>query len=148
MIGIYYFFYRKIETIKEFFKCTIPNSVQRMYKGYGRCDTWSFDHYLCKIIPNALTDLKDRKIGYPVGITEEEWNTILTKIINTFNTAKKIIEFDYIYIPSYNDKFEDEHKRQYEWSSKHSIHVMTVEEAKVYEEGWSLFQKWFFNLWD
>ena len=59
----------------------------------------------------------------PMGLTEEKWDKILQDIILGFNSALKLIEYDY----------KDEGQREL---------LMTR-----YKIGIKLFDKWFFDLW-
>jgi len=169
MKRIYYFLRRQVEWVRLFFKVTIPNSIQRVRKGYGFADTWSFDYYLANVISSGIKTLKDRNFGVPSCIIEaedwtsptdeehnkavEKWHKILDKIIWTFETSLKIMEMDYRYTPS-EEWTEEYYKREIDLIEKVyrdldcTAHVMTLEECRQYEEGWELFQKYFFNLWD
>lgn len=69
--------------------------IQRGYRGYSDRDTWSIDYYLCSWMPQALTTLKKRKIGHPWGLTKRSWDAKLDRMINAFEIARKIQDYDY-----------------------------------------------------
>lgn len=62
---------------------------QRARRGYSEQDTWSFDGYLASVIVGGVTDLRERRIGYPSGLTPEKWDEILGKIIDGFTVIQQ-----------------------------------------------------------
>ena len=72
----------------------------------------------------------------------------MDNIIYTFETANNILENHYIYYPSRN--YDDENYKELRkgMSTLEFCYIMSLEECKRYEEGWRLFQKHFFSLWD
>lgn len=53
---------------------------ERVDRGYSWWDWISFDTYVCQVIADACRDFRVRGMGYPAGMTEEEWHAILLKI--------------------------------------------------------------------
>ena len=51
--------------------------LQRSRRGYSSEDLWSFDTYIAGVIGHALIQLADTTHGYPMNMTEEEWDTFL-----------------------------------------------------------------------
>lgn len=98
--------------------------IQRGYRGYADCDTWSIDGYLCDWMPEALEALKKRKIGRPQGLTNKTWHDKLNRMINAFRIARKIQNGDY--------KTAEE----------------TQAAMKQFRKGFNLVKMHFFNLWD
>jgi len=151
---IYYVFYR-------FFRDTWYNrrwfvwGWQRARKGFCDRDVWSFDYYLCNVIVGGLKHLKKYHAGIPAEFVDQDgngydegnkkWMVVLDDIIWTFETAKKIIDADYWLV---EDEGRREEVRKTHEGKKYDIHVMTKEEINRYYKGWSLFKKYFFNLWD
>jgi hypothetical protein len=116
---------------------------QRGKRGYADCDIWNFDDYLIDVISHGLRHLKQHKEGIPPEIwkkydkvndlcledkelgASEEWNQILDKIIEGFDSAEVMLEFGY----------ELEHEEY-------------MECERIRREGFDLFKEYFFNLWD
>lgn len=61
---------------------------QRARHGYSEADTWGFDFYLSGVIAGGLQRIRDRGIGYPNGMTFEEWNAKLGEMIAGFEAAR------------------------------------------------------------
>jgi len=140
---------------------------QRANRGWADRDTWVFMNYLSGVIKGGLILLKKTKHGIPGDLAEKygtddkafekaekEWDEIMDKMIWTFDTALKISEHTWIYQESseFTNKtvknmtsFCEKMKKRY---PEDDYKVMTKEECIKYEEGWSLFQKYFFDLWD
>lgn len=78
----------KIVYISKSFLCYL-------WKGYSYLDLWDVDYYLMKTFNNIIDDFikKYRYIGgYPEGLNEEEWITLLNK---SKEWSKLILEDDY-----------------------------------------------------
>jgi len=140
---------------------------QRANRGWANRDTWCFMNHLSEVIKGGLIYLKKNKHGIPNELAEKfpndddgfakaskEWDKIMDKIIYTFDTAKKIADQGWIYQESsqYTDKTVKNMARFCEKMNKDypdgDYKVMTKEECIKYEEGWRLFQRYFFDLWD
>lgn len=98
--------------------------TQRGMRGYSDRDTWSIDYYLCSWMPQALTTLKKRKIGHPIGLTKRSWDAKLDRMINAFRIANKIQDCQY------------------------RTPKETREAVKQFRKDLSLFVTHFFSLWD
>jgi len=64
------------------------NKWERMQKGYGHMDLWSFDSYLSRVIAEGCRELADVTHSYPQGDdcpTFEDWQHILNKIADGFD---------------------------------------------------------------
>jgi hypothetical protein len=68
---------------------------QRGWRGYSDRDTWSIDGYLNSILIPMLTDLRNRHIGYPEGLAEDEWDLILSQIVMGLEANQRICDLDY-----------------------------------------------------
>ncbi len=134
MSNILYFF----RSIKWFF--------QRGIRGYADCDLWSFNDYLCRIIPPALRKLAKDGMGCPSEFFDEErnndechrWNEALETMAQGFEAAKYIGSMGY-------------HK----WvETEHGSHHLEIDEEAInnakgkIEKGLGLFAKHFLSLWD
>lgn len=137
--------------------------LQRGKRGWADRDTWGFDYHLAKIITEGVIYLRKIKHGAPgdlfySGRSDEEgfaeWDEILVNIIHTFETAQKIIDHDWFYIPTKewrDDRYKSHVKLAQSFNEQRlakDAHAMTKEECEKYERGFHLFQKYFFNLWD
>jgi len=149
-------------------KWRIPTWWHRSFHGWGYADTWGLDFYLSKVLYESLTYLKKHNHGYPVTIrpenpkdpndfdskaNEEAWDKIMDKMIKTFELARHIGDTIY-YFPS--DEWDEKTYQTYiglckdfnrKWPGD-KYRTMTLEESKEFEEGFDLFKKHFFNLWD
>jgi len=135
------------------FPSEVKYFIQRGKRGIADGDVWGFDHYLASVISKGTDKLIKNAHGYPSNLkNSRQWSTILRKISKTFKTAEKITSLDLIYLSTKKEnknrkkiiKVTREHNK--EWDSKDK--VMTEAENEAYKEGWALFQKYFFNLWD
>jgi hypothetical protein len=137
---------------------------QRGFRGYSDRDTWSFAHYLSKVIRDGLLKLKKDKIGYPCSVldknyldrdltAEEEadaiasWNTILDTIIYSFDMIVKEEEGSVIYWYEGCEKSRERLKTSYAEIYK-DTKFLTEEEQKKIEIGKQLFIKHFHDFWD
>lgn len=141
----------------------IPREIkyfcQRGKRGYSDRDTWGLDFYLAEVISNSIAHLQKYNHGYPVEVgSPEKWEEILATISKTFKTALEISSTESFYTPShfYNTLEFIKHRKTLEKITKelqlkfpnHRCKILTLEECLEYEEGWKLFQKYFFGLWD
>jgi len=132
--------------------------IQRGRKGYSTFDLYSLSYYLADLISNALKEFKENEfMGIPTRIYEEskenekvalkKWNKILDKIIDTFETVKKITESEVIYIPTDTPNFKEARESFRKLAKELPAKLLTYKEAKKYEEGFDLFKKYFLDLW-
>jgi len=153
---IYLYFYRlfwRIVRLPGDIRRNIRDFIQRGRRGWANSDIWSFDYYLSKVIAKGLYHLKEHRHSHPGDLTEGQWVDILNKMINTFKIMRRISEGSIIYIPS--KEFSERKYKQWckvikDINKKHSIYdrVLTKKQSKELEEGFRLFQQYFFNLWD
>lgn len=93
---------------------------QRIFRGWDDRVIWSIDWYLAEVMPVWIRRLKETKIGYPMGMEEDEWDKILDGIIEGFEAAYRIMDLT-------DEKGKDLDK---------------------FHSGMDLFKEYFFNLWD
>ena len=91
---------------------------QRIERGFDDSETWSIRDTIAKFIVPRLKRFREITIAYPGGMTEDEWNIILDKMIRAFELV--------------DDSYYD---------------VWTDEQFKEYEEGMTLFKEHFLALW-
>jgi len=86
-------------------------------RGFDDGDTFSLDLTISEFILPRLIRFNELRIGYPFGMSEEEWDTIIQKMIRGF-------ELHVDSLPSLTDK-----------------------EVNEMNEGLDLFRKYYQNLW-
>ena len=153
-------FYRLYYILKLDFIFNIHNEIkyffQRGYKGYSDRDVWSADYYIAKTVSKIITQLNKKKNGYPYGLSTKEWGNILKKIAKSFNQASKIVNLDIAYAPldkkytikDYNINKQIEKKVNKKFPRIYKCKILTIKEGKEFQEGFDLFKKYFFDLWD
>ena len=60
---------------------------QRLERGFDESETWCLYSTISKFILPRLKAFKDSTIAYPPELTVEEWNTILDKMIRSFEIS-------------------------------------------------------------
>ena len=86
-------------------------------RGFDDSETWALYFGIAKYILPRLKRFREIPLGYPMGLSEMEWDEILADMITAFEI---IVE----------DDFEKE-----------------VENEPKVKKGLDLFAKWFRNLW-
>lgn len=92
---------------------------QRMERGFDDSETWSLDYTIAKFILPRLKRFKEVTNGYPGGLSEEEWDEILDKMIYAFDLK---VNYD----------------SDFDWKDG---------DQKKFDEGIKLFSEWFLHLW-
>lgn len=117
--------------------------IQRFKRGYSDVDVWDFEAWFLEIIPKMLTQLKEELHGYPVDMEFEDWEKYLEKMIDHFNVASTIDDFDEYYPDDYKYLSESE---------KNSLREKSIEHDKYCKEelhkGLKMLEERFFDLWD
>jgi predicted secreted protein len=136
--NVYYVLFHPWVVI-EYWIRHIKYAWQRVFNKYDERVTWSIDWYLTEMLPKWIRELKQNNHGVPMSmfdgmehdenynyseedgeIATKKWDNILDNIIEGFEAGRKIQEFD-----------ED-----------------NEEMIKKFNDGFDLFKKYFFNLWD
>jgi hypothetical protein len=99
--------------VKDFF--------HRGLYGYAESDVWNMDNYLLRILPPMLYQLKKETHGYPAHLTAEQWDEILDKMIEGFESYRMAEDRD---------------------------SVIDSKEHKKLTKSLELLKKHFLNLWD
>lgn len=140
---------------------------QRASKGYCFRDLWSINDWFIDVFPKMLLDFKNNLHGHPHGLTEEEWNNIIDRIIfclNEYDEEKCSyknkykdtfpLEFDFKKseeFPNFNELVEpimtDKEKENKELWLKEYTNIYNYR-IKMLNEGLELFKNHFTSLWD
>lgn len=94
---------------------------QRKKRGFDDTELASLDTSLARHIYPRLLAFRDYTKSYPMGMTEEQWNEILDKMLFSF---KIIMDEEYFDLPA-----ED------------------TETHKILQQGFELFGKYYQHLW-
>jgi len=158
---VYRFFYWVIwDNIKP---SNLKHWYQRARYGYSYRDCWSIDWYLADIIPKMINQLKENLHGVPSDIAAKwakedkndddmkmamyDWETILNRIANAFELEYEIL--DHTLFDCRNKTEEKRMKKLMEDKDTfEGCRIMTTKEKKARNEGWTLFRKYFYSLWD
>lgn len=111
----------RIPSIPKIIKYNIKHINQRRTKGYSFKDVWGLHYLISDIIIGGTRDLAKLNNGYPGGLSEEEWNSILLKISNGFKVQQELIDY-------YKDP--------------------NVKQQLEIDEAWDLLKYWYAYLWD
>lgn len=139
-------FYRIINFIKR-----IPKEIkwffQRGKRGWADIDVICMDYWFFRTVIPMLKRLKDTKHGYPVDMTEEEWDEKLNKMIRCFEEANE----DTCSIKNEYDKLEEiinnpELNTLDKWIKRND--EIWDYRNKMKKEGFELFSEYFWSLWD
>lgn len=68
---------------------------QRLERGFDESETWSLDSTISRFIEPRLKAFKEYNVGYPGGMTTEQWNEILDKMIKAFGYINNDETFDH-----------------------------------------------------
>lgn len=116
------YWYRNIFQIPCYFRC-----IHRLVKyGYDEMAHWDTYSWFIDNMKDILTHYRKHHIGYPLGITCEEWDSNIDKMISLLSDMEE-----------WNPKYEDL-----------SIEDTYRETEKAKNEFFELFSKCFYNLWD
>ena len=117
--------------LKRFLK----HKYQKITRGFSDDETWSLNYTIAKFVVPRLKRFKNLNFGHPSTITEDEWNTILDKIINS-------LEKEIAFCESNEPDFDEEANYDYglSYQNRRKYH-------KEKQEGYELFGQWFDNLW-
>lgn len=140
---------------------------QRMNRGWAECDTWNLDSYLSKLIPEAITHLKNEAHGYPSSFAGEspedhinddwkprveKWNHILDEICDGFHAHTRIVDSDYQKeigeFPLRTREMSDEEFNKAVDKYFRARQKEIDKDQKIFKHGMKLFTIYFGNLWD
>lgn len=126
-----------IRNFKEFFHY-IKRRFQRGRYGICHYDAWDLDYYLLNVFENGIKVLREKTCGYPMQVTEDEWNNILTRM----EELVIVLKTEDINNPEI-DKYYDEDIDV--WFEK--IKEWDEYQRDCLDELCDLMKEWFFHLW-
>lgn len=136
-------------------------AYQRATRGYADRDLWSFDWYLCEMIPKALKDLQDQNHGIPCEFLYDEdnneleggkkrWNATIQQMIEGFEAHLRILDMDYESEigphPATQKSFPiiiTPESREY----IRKMNELMERDEQVFLKGMEVFAKYFGSLW-
>lgn len=141
--------------IKYFFR-RFKYIYQRSTKGYCDIDIWNLYHFYGEIFSSSIKELKDNLHGYPLDMTEEEWDEYLEKMSRLFYNITHEEEvyknpyWDLYYYKVFENK---ENKNIPAIKELYKKFLETEEENKKKierdkNEAFKMLSDRFFNLWD
>ena len=132
----------------------IQDFFERGKKGYAVRDAWSTHYYLATITAKMVAQIRDNHDGVPgelcntkdVNEASKDWTAILDNIVYTFDTIVRELDDEVVIL---NSRTYNKEKEKIEAIGIYGDrHILTKEECKKYEKGWTLFRKYFTDLWD
>ena len=127
---------------------------QRYKRKFADVDVWNINTWFLDIMPKMLMQLKDERYGYPYGMTDDEWERVLGRMIFCFTEAnedtcsmKNEYEDQLPGILKRDDLTSVEDQETYNKWFDRAIEICE-HRKKMQDEGLELFKKYFDNLWD
>jgi len=147
-------FYHLTPTQLRWHKTQVECYFIRGKHGWSYMDTWGYDLYLAQVISGGVKEILKNHYGHPCDCTDEQWVDILSKIAFTFDLAIRVHEENLVWLLREDFDNEEDFLEQKEHYIKLAQEkpdlwkMVSDEDMERYKEGWRLFQKYFFNLWD
>lgn len=135
---------------------------RRIKVKYDKYDTWSLDHTLATIIAPGLKQLKATQHGYPVGMTQEEWDHMLDEMIWAFTELAEdnpgadafhsgVSDYIWTKVDIHGNEDPNGNYRRMDNGPNHTFSV-DFEGRKAYDDriqnALEMFGKHYRNLWD
>jgi len=96
---------------------------ERGIYGFARRDTWNLGNHYINVMVESLKYFKPIVRGYPVDLTEKQWDEILEQLA---------IELEFYTTEEFFDMYGDAY----------------LEQMKKFKKTWNLLGKHMFQLWD
>lgn len=128
----YYRWFRIDLRVRLFFR-KIKWMLQRAKYGYCDKDLWNLDYTLGNYIASSIEELANRTHGYPLALSEKEWDNILRTMSKNFYLG---VNEEY-WENSDNECWSIEEER---------AKFLSMENHR--QKGFKLLDRWFRNLWD
>lgn len=126
-----------IFNIKEFFH-SFKRFVSRGRYGISYYDVWNLNSYMLQVFENGFKTYKKDNIGYPIGLTEQEWDNILNRIEELI----KIVQIDGIECEEAEKYWKKDDDRWIEEVKKWDKY-----KVECWEELCDIMKEWYFGLW-
>lgn len=113
----------------------ITYGFQRMFKGYDSVDTFDTFEKFIERYTKILTEYRERHVGYPVGISNEDWEAIIDEML-----------YHLYYMDEEHVIAELEEGVPDNWCANYKAvtEILYYHKNKFFE----LFSKYFYDLWD
>lgn len=131
-------------TIRHGFRDAFYNvkyGIQRWRRGYSDVDLWNLCDWFHEMMGKMLPEIRKRHHGYPVGMTNEEYEGKLDRLIELqpyldWYTGENIV------------KAELGIKDELFLRSKEDVEAVNKRNTEKKDEFFNLFSELFYNLWD
>jgi hypothetical protein len=133
---------------------------QRLTRGWDDSETWNLDYTVAKLMAPRIRRYKELAMSHPSTLTEEEWDTILGKVLWSFDyildedrdnflpESAKMTSREMDILCPWFKKVEASEEEEKATNDKWQ-HYMEVSEAldNRCQEGLDLFGKWMRGMW-
>lgn len=119
----------------------VKYGIQRWRRGYSDVDLWNLCDWFHEMMGKMLPEIRKKHHGYPVGMTNEEYESKLDRLIE---------------LQPYLDWYTGENIVKAELGIKDELFLHSEEDVKAVnkrntekkDEFFNLFSELFYNLWD
>lgn len=116
-------------------------------KGYSEADTYSLDNCLGNLILERLKLFDKLKCGYPASMKEEEWDNIITEMIEGFELLANNDDLPMEESPGTNLHDMRSWLKEDYWERNGFDSTKYEENTRKVDKSFKLFQKYFYSLW-
>ena len=134
----------------------IPKEIewffQRGIRGYSDRDVWDVSNWFENTAIPMLEQLQKTKHGYPMNMTEQQWNITLNNMIDYFkeSTERYCLEKNEYTEDYLASLYENNQKKcdgiEKEWIRREN--EITKYKIEMKNKAFKLFSKHFYDLWD
>lgn len=145
--SIYYALLRKVDVVKYFLR----NIYERIRYGFPLHQSWDFKTWHAEIVVPRLKYLRLGLMGHPCDITFEEWQSILDKMIWSFEHLNDDVPIKYS--EDYDHRYQVTYENGYKtYTSLNKTGTIDTSERDAHydklQDGFNLFGKHYQSLWD
>lgn len=83
-----YYFKHPIKFVSHYWY-DIKRAYERATKGYSYWDLCDIDSWFLDLMPRMIKDFKSSYVGFPVNMTDDEWDKILEEMFIKFKESKR-----------------------------------------------------------
>lgn len=143
--------YRFFDFLKD-----IPKEIewffQRGTRGYSDRDVWDVSNWFENTAIPMLEQLQKTKHGYPMNMTEQQWNITLNNMIDYFKeSTEKYCSEKNEYTEDYLASLYENNQKKCDGIEKEWIrreNEITKYKIEMKNKAFKLFSKHFYDLWD